>query len=193
MFSGIIEDIVKPKKITKTSDGLRITLPAPREWKLGKGESINIDGVCSTVEKISNGIFTVYYMPETLSKTTLSSVSLSHAFNLERSLRLNSLVGGHLVSGHVDTTGVLTSIKKEEDSRILTIKLNPEFTKYIVYKGSITVNGVSLTVVSVSENSFTVSLIPYTLLHTNLGELKVADKVNIEADLIAKYLEKLVK
>lgn len=193
MFSGIIERIVKPKKIVKTTDGLRIEFPVPRGWKLREGESININGVCSTVEKLQGAKFTVFYMSETLSKTTLSLVSKEHLFNLERSLRLNSLVGGHLVSGHIDTTGVLTLIRNGEDSRTLTIKIDPEFTKYIVYKGSVSVNGVSLTVVLVDKNSFTVSLIPYTLSHTNLGELKVTDKVNIEVDLITKYLEKLVK
>lgn len=97
------------------------------------------------------------------------------------------------MSGHVDTTAVLNDIKKEKDSKILKLKLPDKFTKYIVYKGSITVNGVSLTVVSVNKSSFTVSLIPYTLSHTNLGRLKVYDRVNIEVDLISKYLQKLIK
>ncbi len=193
MFSGIIEGLEKPKKITPEVEGLRINFSIPKKWNITEGESINIDGVCSTVEKLSKDTFTVYYMPETLSKSTFSDVSKSHFFNLEKSLTLNSLVGGHLVSGHVDTTAVLNSIKNEKDSRILKFKLPEKFTKYIVYKGSITVNGVSLTVVSVDKNSFTVSLIPYTLSHTNLGKLKVGDIVNIEVDLISKYLEKLVK
>lgn len=193
MFSGIIEVIEKPEKITKVAQGLRISFNVPKDWEIVEGESVNIDGVCSTVEKLQNKTFTVFYMPETLSKTTLSLVSKDHFFNLEKSLTLNSLVGGHLVSGHVDTTGSLVSVVNEKDSKILTIRIDPKFTKYIVYKGSICVNGVSLTVVVVDKDSFIVSLIPYTLLHTNLGKLKVMDKVNIEVDLISKYLEKLAR
>lgn len=192
MFSGIIEGFEKPKKINKYPSGMRVEIPVPKGWKVKEGDSISVDGVCSTVEKLEEGAFTVYYMPETLNKSNLSQISVEHYFNLEMPLRLNSLVGGHLVSGHVDTTAVVKSFKNEKDSRILEFSLKKEFTKYIVYKGSITVNGVSLTVVSVSNNSFTVSLIPYTLSHTNLGSLKTGDKVNIEVDLVAKYLEKLI-
>ncbi len=193
MFSGIIEGLEKPKKINKISEGLRLEIPVPNKWKMKIGDSICVDGVCSTIEKIANGAFEVYYMPETLSKTTLSQASAEHFFNLEMPLKLNSLVGGHLVSGHVDTTAEVLSIKKEKDSRILEFRLPKQFTKYIVYKGSITINGVSLTVVSVSSTSFTVSLIPYTLTHTNLGNLKTGNKVNIEVDMVAKYLEKLLR
>jgi riboflavin synthase len=191
MFSGIIKDIAIASKIEKGTDFLRVTIPVPKKWKIAEGESINIDGVCSTVEKIQRGTFSVFYMAETLRKTNFSNTTLSHKFNLERSLTLQSLIGGHLVSGHVDTTANLSSIKKEGDARVLEFKIAPKFTKYIIYKGSICINGVSLTVVSVFKNSFTVSLIPYTLSHTNLGDLKKGDVVNIEVDLIAKYLEKL--
>lgn len=193
MFSGIIEVLEKPKKIQKLTKGLRVEFDIPKVWKVIEGESVNIDGVCSTVEKLSGSSFTVYYMPETLSKTTLPKVLNDHFFNLEKSLTLSSLVGGHLVSGHVDTVAILSSVKDEKDSKILKFKLPGKFIKHLVYKGSITVNGVSLTVVSVDKDKFTVSLIPYTLSHTNLGELKVGDEVNIEVDLISKYLEKLVK
>ena len=191
MFSGIITSTAIATKIETGSDSVRISLSIPKKWKLQEGESINIDGVCSTVEKIKGGFFSVFYMAETLRKTSLSHLSSSHIFNLERSLTLQSLIGGHLVSGHVDTTASLSSIKEEGDARVLEFKIVSKFTKYIIYKGSICVNGVSLTVVHVDKNSFIVSLIPYTLSHTNLGDLKKGDTVNIELDLIAKYLEKL--
>lgn len=191
MFSGIITATAIATKIEKGKNSLRVSLPVPKKWKLQEGESINIDGICSTVEKIKGEIFSVFYMAETLRKTSLSSLGPNHIFNLERSLTLQSLIGGHLVSGHVDTTASLSSIKSEGEAKVLVFKLPPKFTKYIIYKGSICVNGVSLTVVHVNKNSFTVSLIPYTLSHTNLGELKLKDTVNVELDLIAKYLEKL--
>lgn len=191
MFSGIVEHLVKAAKFNKKVDSLRLTLPIPSNWDLKVGESVNVNGVCSTIESIKNNQFTIFYMMETLRRTNLGEVSENSQFNLERSLTLNSLIGGHLVSGHIDTTATVSEITKEGDSRVLQFKIDSKFTKYIIYKGSIAVNGVSLTIVSVSNSNFTLSLIPYTLTHTNLGSLKVGDKVNIELDLIAKYLEKL--
>ncbi len=191
MFSGIIEIKAKATKSYKTKDGLRISLPIPKKWKLEVGESINIDGVCSTIEILELLSFTIFYMPETLSKTTFKSNLKDHEFNLEKCLTLNSLVGGHLVSGHVDATGKVSKIVKEDESKIITFTLPSNLTKYIIYKGSICVNGVSLTVVNVSRTTFTVSLIPHTLKVTNLGSLEKDDLVNIEVDMVAKYLEKL--
>lgn len=193
MFSGIIKSHIKVNKITDLSNGRRLTIPIPAGWKMTDGDSIALDGVCTTVEKLKSGNFTVYLMPETLDKTTLGLIGEDHKLNLEMPLRLNDLVGGHLVSGHVDTVATVTKVIDETDSRRLHFKIAKAHTKYIIYKGSITVNGVSLTVVSVDESTFSVSLIPYTLEHTNLGKLEVGSKVNIEIDLVAKYLEKLGK
>lgn len=189
MFSGIIEKVLSAKKIVKDKNSLRVTFPIPKNWKFNLGESINIDGVCSTVEKLNKETFSVFYMPETLKRTNLSKLLPTHKFNLERSLTLQSLIGGHLVSGHIDTTAKLVSVKREMESKVLEFKIS--LTKYIIEKGSISINGVSLTIVTFTKNSFIVSLIPYTLTNTNLGNLKVGDSVNIEFDLIAKYLEKL--
>jgi len=193
MFSGIVTNLEKVIKIEKTNQGVEITLPIPGGWKLQMGESVNIDGICSTVKYLDKDNFSVYYMPATLKVTTLADISDTHQFNLERSLTLNSLVGGHLVSGHVDCVGEVVNLKNEGDSKVLTITLPKEFSKYLIYKGSVAVNGVSLTVVSVEKDNFVVSLIPYTLSHTNLGSLKAQDKVNIEVDTLAKYLEKLIR
>lgn len=191
MFSGIIEKTAVAQKIEKGKDIMRFYLPVPKGWSLSLGESISVDGICSTVEKLTASSFCVYYMPETLRKTNLSSIPEDHIFNLERCLTLETLIGGHLVSGHIDTTATVVKIIEEGESKVITFKIDRGFTKYIIYKGSIAVNGVSLTIVSVDEGSFTVSLIPHTLTHTNLGQLKVKDTVNIEVDMIAKYLEKL--
>lgn len=193
MFSGIIEVLAKPTLFEKSAKSIIASFGIPKGWDVVEGESIIFDGICSTVTKVSKNSFTVYWMQETLSKTHLLSISKDHKFNLERCLTLQKLIGGHLVMGHVDTTGEVLEIKKVGEDMILKIGLGSSFTRYIIYKGSIAVNGVSLTIVSVSKNAFTVSLIPYTQAHTNLGSLKKGDRVNIEVDMIAKYLEKLAK
>ncbi len=192
MFSGIVTNLQKALKISRKDSEMELTFKSPGDWDVGEGESINIDGVCSTIQKITAGDFTVYYMPETLRKTSLRQVQDTHQFNLERSLTLNSLIGGHLVSGHIDTTATVYKVTSEGISKVIEFKIDPQFTNYIIYKGSITVNGVSLTIVEVTNTNFSVSLIPHTLKYTNLGELKIGDQVNIEVDLIAKYLQKLI-
>lgn len=193
MFTGIIKANIKANKITKANMDMVIQFPVPKSWKLEIGQSINIDGVCSTVIKLSKGFFEVFYMEETLDKTTLKKLDENHQFNFERSLKASDLMGGHFVSGHIDTTGTVKSISKIGQSKTLTISLSKKFTKYLIYKGSVSVNGASLTVVEVNDSSFVISLIPYTLSQTNLGDLKVGDQVNIEVDLLSKYIEKLFK
>lgn len=193
MFSGIIKKLEKPVKIEKAASSMRITLKIPKFWTMEKGESISFDGTCLTVESKTHNSFSVFLMEETLSKTTFSSLNKNHSFNLEKPLTLDALIGGHLVSGHIDTIGKVIDIKNNDEVKIIVFGLPKKFMKYIVYKGSIAINGVSLTVVAVARDQFSVSLIPYTLKHTNLGDLKINDKVNIEVDLVAKYLEKLIK
>lgn len=193
MFSGIIKKLAKPIKIEKQASSMRITLKIPNGWTMEKGESISFDGACLTIESKTYNSFSVFLMEETLSKTNFLLLNKSHSFNLEKPLTLNALIGGHLVSGHIDTVGKVIDIKNNDEAKIIIFRLPKKFMKYIVYKGSIAINGVSLTVVSVDNDQFTVSLIPYTLKHTNLGDLKINDKVNIEVDLVAKYLEKLIK
>lgn len=193
MFSGIIKNVARAADIQNGKKSMEVLFPVPKGWNIEEGESINIDGICSTVAKITKGKFQVFYMPETLNKTSLSQLKEDHVFNLERCLSMNELISGHLVYGHIDTTAKVSNIKTDNESVVLTFALSPEFTKYIVYKGSVAVNGVSLTIVSVDENSFSVSLIPYTLSHTNLGELKKGSVVNIEVDMLAKHIEKLLQ
>jgi riboflavin synthase len=191
MFSGIVKITAKAQKIEKRGEGLRIFFKQPKRFNVRQGGSISVDGICSTIEKKTKDGFGFYYMPETLKKTTLSKISNAHLFNLEQPLALQSLVSGHLVSGHIDTTAEVSNITKEKDARLIKFTIDKKFTKYIIYKGSIAVNGVSLTVIEDGKDFFSVSLIPYTLKHTNLGQLKVGDMVNIEVDQIAKYVEKL--
>ncbi len=192
MFSGIIKFSSKAKAVTRTQNSMDVVFKTPLSWNLEIGESINIDGVCSTIKTLSDSEFSVYYMPETLSKTSLGTLTESHVYNLERCITLETLISGHLVYGHVDTTAKVIKILKVEDSCVIKFEIDKNFTKYIVYKGSIAVNGISLTVVSVDDDSFSVSLIPHTLSVTNLGELAVRDLVNIEVDMMAKHVEKLL-
>lgn len=192
MFIGIIQKTEKAISIEKHAQSMEIAFPIPSLWEITEGESINIDGICSTVKQLNQNTFSVYYMDETLRKTALTSLDKEHVFNLERSLTLQTLISGHLVSGHIDTIARVNNIEEVGDAKILSFSIKKEFTRYIIMKGSITVNGVSLTIVKVYDDSFAVSLIPYTLTHTNLGKLKVGDLVNIEVDMIAKYIEKML-
>lgn len=192
MFTGIIKKNAKATEIIKKSDSLSLIFPVPKGWELEEGESINIDGICSTVTKVTKSGFSVFYMAETLKKTTLSSLPKTHIFNLERSLKASDLLSGHFVSGHIDTTAIVKLVKQDGNSKVVSLSIPNKFFKYIIYKGSTTLNGVSLTVVSVDKSSFNVSLIPYTLSQTNLGNLKVGDLLNLEVDMMAKYIEKLL-
>lgn len=193
MFSGIISKTSKPTTVKKDKNSMEVVFSVPSSWKIDLGESINIDGVCSTVKEINARSFSVYYMPETLKKTFLSSLGKNHVYNLERCITLETLISGHLVYGHVDTTARVSKITQDQESTLLEFKIDKTFTKYIVYKGSIAVNGVSLTVVSVTADTFSVSIIPFTKKQTNLGALQKGDTVNIEVDMFAKYVEKLLK
>ncbi len=192
MFSGIITQAQSAKR-KKQNNSIVGIFCIPKGWKIREGDSISIDGICTTVASISENNFSVYWMPETIKRTSLSGLNQNHVFNLEQPITMQTLLNGHMVTGHIDTVGTVSNVTKVQQSADLKIQLSSEFTRYLIYKGSVAVNGVSLTVVTVGKNFFTVSLIPYTLSHTNLGQLKKGDKVNIEVDMIAKYLEKYSK
>ncbi len=164
----------------------------PQEWKLRSGASIAINGVCSTVREFTTSSFEVEYMPETLKKTTVGNFQKGMVVNLEQSLRVGDEMGGHIVQGHVDTVGEVVCMKPEGEAAIIEIELPETWMKYIAPKGSIAVDGISLTVVDAKKTSFTVSLVSYTLEHTNLGSIKKGGKVNIEVDVLAKYVERLL-
>lgn len=193
MFAGIIE---KTSRVVLTEDrgGIRrVHIAVPPVWRLKNGQSVAIDGVCSTIVGKSKHSFFVEYMPETLSKTTANSLGKNRVVNLERSLTLGSYVDGHLLQGHVDARATITDISVKGRAYRLTIALPERLRKFVATHGSIAINGVSLTVAAKNTSSCTVALIPYTLTHTNLGLLKKGDEVNIEIDLIARYLAALKK
>lgn len=154
---------------------------------------MSVEGVCSTVQRTNGRVFRVTYMPETLRRTTLGSLRPRDRVNLERSLTLESLIGGHLVQGHVDTTARIRSVASDGEARIYAFDVPARFSRYIIEKGSIAVDGVSLTVVRARPGRFTVSLLAYTLHRTTLGKKAPGDRANIEVDVLAKYLERLVK
>jgi riboflavin synthase len=193
MFSGIVETTSPILEIRNAREQRIVSIRKPRGWKFGEGESVSVEGVCSTVQRTNVRAFSIVYMPETLRRSTLGGLREGDSVNLERSLTLSSLIGGHLVQGHVDATGVIRSFKDEGEARICEIAVPRRLSRYIVEKGSVAVDGISLTVVRGWPGRFTVSLLAYTLSRTTLGGKHPGDKVNIEADLIAKYLESLAR
>lgn len=193
MFTGIIQTIVKMKNTTPLRDGVRVRLERPRGITLALGESVALDGICTTVTKTGGSHFEVHLMPETLRKTTGNKFKPGKLINFERSLTLSTLVGGHFLQGHVSGVGQVAQIQKREADWLLSVRVPTPLSKYFVREGAVAINGVSLTVAREHASTFTVALIPYTLSHTNLGELKVGDPVNIEVDIVARYLEKWMR
>lgn len=187
MFTGIIQNTSTILSASKQGSILVVRVAMPRAWKLKRGQSVSVDGICSTVVKRSAKFFEVQYMPETLLKTTAGSLIKGTVVNLERSLTLQSFIDGHIVQGHVDMRGMVSEITKDGETQNITIVVPDDLRKFIVSKGSIAMNGVSLTVARVEGVSVTVALIPYTIAHTNLGLLKPKDVVNVEVDLLARY------
>lgn len=190
MFTGIIKDKATIEDIQGNKLFIKSEKIAP---KLKLGSSITVDGVCLTVSKKNKNIFSVDVMPETKRVTTLGDLKKEAQVNLEPALTSGEELGGHFVTGHIDGVGKIVARRKEKDSVILEIVPPSNLMKYIVYKGSIALDGVSLTVANVERNKFSVALIPYTLEVTNLSEKKIGNKVNIEIDMMAKYIEKLLK
>ncbi|MCE9548833.1 riboflavin synthase [Candidatus Nomurabacteria bacterium] len=185
MFTGIISKTAKVKSVKAEKDGLVLEV-LNNLGKVKLGESITVNGVCSTVKKIGKSI-SFEYMPETLKLSNLGFIKKGDTVNLERSMKYGDPLDGHIVLGHIDEKGKILSIKKEGNSQVFEIKTPKEFRKFLVYKGSVAVEGVSLTVARVLKDSFVVKIIPFTLAHTNLKEKKKSDFVNLEFDILAKY------
>jgi len=193
MFTGIIQSKGSIKEIS-SSDGarLKINTNALDLSDSKVGDSIAVDGVCLTATELSDNWFTADVSNETMSCTTFSKLQQGQNVNLEKSLRLNQGIDGHLVSGHVDGIGAVNSIEKDGDSIRIKIEVQGDIIKYIAKKGSICINGVSLTVNSVENNFFDVNIVPHTLSATTLGDLSLQSNVNIEIDQIARYVERLL-
>jgi riboflavin synthase len=193
MFTGIIEEIGKIKQINKGSKSIKLTIAAKRVLEDTKvGDSIATNGVCLTVTDMTSDAFTVDVMYETMNRTNMKDNTIGSLLNLERALTLNARLGGHLVSGHIDGLGTVQAIVKEDIAKIITIKTDPALLKYIIPKGSVAIDGISLTVIHVTNHDFTVSIIPHTQSQTSLDAKKIGDSVNLECDLIAKHVEKLL-
>ena len=187
MFTGIITATAKIKSHTTKNGSLFLTVATPKKYKLKPGDSIATDGTCLTVKKVSQGSYLTELMSETLTKTKFGKL-IPATVNLEQSLVVGGVLNGHFVTGHVDAVGKVEKIKKSGMSKIFQISFPKKFRKLVATKGSITIDGVSLTVVDVSATHFSVSLVDYTLEHTTLGKLQTGDTVNLEFDILAKYL-----
>ncbi|OGL30899.1 riboflavin synthase subunit alpha [Candidatus Saccharibacteria bacterium RIFCSPHIGHO2_12_FULL_41_12] len=192
MFTGIITDTATVKS-HKLKDGiLTMTFQKPKDWKdLGLGESVATDGACLTVSATGNDEYDCDLMAETLSKTSFGA-NIPRRVNLERALQLSDRLSGHFVQGHVDGIGIVVKINQGTDHKI-SIEFPAEFADLVIYKGSIAINGVSLTVCDVRQNILTVALIPHTLERTTIGSLKIGDAVNLEFDMIGKYISKIIE
>lgn len=193
MFTGIVEEVGKVVKIQHKGQFAQITIAGDSifdDMKLG--DSIAVNGVCLTVTAFSANQFSADMMAETLNRTSLGSLKPNSPVNLERAMAANGRFGGHIVSGHIDGTGEIVSIKPTDNATWYQIKAPEKLMRYIIEKGSITIDGISLTVVDCNNESFRVSIIPHTLANTNLGTKKVGDQVNLENDVIGKYVDKLL-
>ena len=193
MFTGIVEEVGKVRGIRFGEKSSELIIEAKRVIDGTKlGDSICTNGVCLTVTNISGETFRADVMAETLRRSNLGDLSVGSKVNLERALSLNTRLGGHIVSGHIDGVGQVTSLVKEDNATWVTVKVSDELLKYIVEKGSVAIDGISLTVAYVDSECFKVSIIPHTGEETILLDKKVGDTVNIECDLVGKYVEKLL-
>lgn len=193
IFTGIIQELGVVVKLQVRQDAARLTVGAEKVLAgVQLGDSIAVNGVCLTVVDFSERHFTVDIMPETLRRTNLAELKPGDIVNLEPALTLGARLGGHLVSGHIDDVGRIAARHQEGNAIILRISAPPAVMKYIIPKGSIAVDGISLTVTSLEKSAFTVSVIPHTAAQTNLGQRKVNDPVNLENDLIGKYVARLL-
>jgi riboflavin synthase len=192
MFTGLVQGMGSVAEVERSDDGARITIATPLSSELSAGDSIAINGVCLTAVTLRDGSFAVDAMNETLARTSLGDLAEGAGVNLELALRAGDRLGGHVVQGHVDGVGEVVEQHGDGFARRVRIEAPPDVMRYVVEKGSIAVDGVSLTVIAVDDRSFTVSLIPETLQRTNLGGIDVGTRVNLEVDVLAKYVEKLM-
>lgn len=193
MFTGIVEEIGTVKNTVNKGQTLVLTIQAKKILEdVHLGDSIAINGVCLTVTSFTKDEFTVDVMPETYQSTNLKMLSNHHKVNLERAMAANGRFGGHIVSGHIDTTGEILAVKPLENAVIYKLKIPSRYSKYCLTKGSITIDGTSLTIFKVENEVITISLIPHTRSHTILGSKNVGDTINIEFDLLGKYVEKML-
>lgn len=191
MFTGIIEDLGVVKHIKKDLDNLHITIKSELTPELKIDQSVSHNGICLTVVDLKMETYTVTAIKETLNKTNLNSLMINDTVNLERSLKIGDRLDGHIVQGHVDQIGTCINVEEENGSWLYTFEYDNRLGNITIEKGSITINGVSLTVVNSKENAFSVAIIPYTYLHTNFNSFEKDTLVNLEFDVIGKYVARL--
>src|ERR1700722_9511036 len=197
MFTGLIADLGNVESVESDIDGATLEISTALANELVEGDSIAVNGVCLTATAIDDGAFRAQAMHETLRRSSLEQLQPGSRVNLELALRADGRLGGHIVQGHVDGTGVVEALREEGFARVLDIAIDGgegnDLSRYLVEKGSVAVDGVSLTVSELREGGFSVSLIPETLLRTTLGEAVVGDRVNLEADILAKHVARLME
>ena len=193
MFTGLIADLGRVAELDAGADGARLRIATALAGEVGEGDSVAINGVCLTATAVDPESFATEAMPETLKRSSLGGLQVGDRVNVELAMRASDRLGGHVVQGHVDGTGTVVSIMPEGISRVVEIEAGPELTRYLVEKGSVAVDGVSLTVSALDDESFAVSLIPETLERTTLGGLAPGARVNIEVDVLAKHVERLIR
>ncbi|HPD61665.1 MAG TPA: riboflavin synthase [Thermodesulfobacteriota bacterium] len=194
MFTGLIEDLGEIVQIGKKGNSFQLTIASHFDLDTqDMGASISVDGVCLTVVELDKQRFTVDVSPETLERTTLQKRKPGDFVNLERALRISDRLGGHLVTGHIDGVGTIKSIDKKGNSLVVSIEVPKGISPYLIEKGSVSLDGISLTINKVTSNTFSVNIIPHTARITTIGRRKAGDGVNIETDLLGKYVEKFLQ
>jgi len=191
MFTGIIESLGEIKLITKSDTNINFTIKSSLAGDLKIDQSLSHNGVCLTIVNVAEKTYSVTAVSETLDVTSLKNLKLGDLVNLERSMKMNGRLDGHIVQGHVDQTGICTSIKNKNGSWIFSFEFNASQKNITIEKGSITINGVSLTVINSNKNSFSVAIIPYTYENTNFHKLIKGEIVNLEFDVLGKYISKM--
>ncbi len=192
MFTGLVADLGTVAEVHATGDGVRLAIESPLARELHEGDSVAVNGVCLTAVGLCGDRFGADVMHETLRRSSLGEVRQGSRVNLELPVRAQERLGGHIVQGHVDGVGAVAAARDDGFARVVTIEADPALLRYVVEKGSIAVDGVSLTVARIDEDAFDVSLIPETLERTSLGAAATGTPVNLEVDIVAKYVEKLV-
>lgn len=194
MFTGIVEELGTVRSVRRGAHSSVLSISAKEVLSdLKVGDSVAVNGVCLTATTVDSGGFTADVMHETLNRSSLGALTAGSHVNLERAMAANGRFGGHIVSGHIDGTGIITALKQDDNALWYTVSAPPALLRYIVEKGSVAIDGVSLTVAAVGESWFSISAIPHTVAVTLLGEKGVGDVVNLENDVIGKYVEKLLR
>ena len=192
MFTGLIQEVGMVEDVQRTADGMRLRIRGAVTGEVHAGDSVAVSGVCLTASDVQDGTFSAEVVGQTMRHCSLGSAAPGASVNLELALRPTDRLGGHVVQGHVDGVGVVVDRREDGFSRLLEIATPPGLLRYVVEHGSIAVDGTSLTVAALGDESFTVALIPETLGRTTLGSLRAGDRVNLEVDVLAKYIERLV-